>query len=129
MSKLVKQSRHNEQRLNEWQLLLLRFAITHDPIDQAAAPAAARPLDEAVPRHTQAFSYFARTTGRVCAAITSARSEDTRLTLRRFLACIDDERLKAAFVAYLDLKEEPSRAPRRAAWRDRSDLWRGLSRR
>lgn len=131
MGERPNQVRRDEQRLKEWQFLLLRFAVTREPIDQAAAASAAQPLDAAICRHEPSFSYFARTTSEVCAAIANSHDENAALTLRRFLSRIDDDRLRAAFAACLDLTDgAAARAAKpRAAWRDRQDLWRGLPKR
>jgi hypothetical protein len=123
-------SARDEQRIGEWQFLLLRFAITRDPIDQAAAETAAQPLDAAAPQRTPSFTYFARTTRDICNAIADPRDEHTELILQRFAARIEDGRLRAAFCACLELQDDAGRrARRRAAWRDRQDLWRGLPKR
>jgi hypothetical protein len=129
MSERPQRLARDERRIVEWLFLLLRFAITRDPIDRAAALAAAMPLDEAATPHVRTFAYFARTTGQICAAIIGVRDEHACSMLQNFLERIDDERLRAAFSACLDLQVAPSRVPQRATWRDRHDLWRGLSKR
>lgn len=120
----------DEQRVREWQLALLRFAITRDAIDRAAAETAAQPLDSAALQHAPSFTYFARVTRTVCKAIDDPRDEDAETILRRFVAQIGDRRLRAALCACLELHDLPARRPRpRAAWRERQDLWRGLPKR
>ena len=58
-------------RIREWLLLLLRFAITCDPKDQAAAFAMADEIDAlGLEWRPSAPSFFRRTSGEVCAAIT-----------------------------------------------------------
>jgi hypothetical protein len=123
-------SARDNQRIREWQFLLLRFAITRDAIDRAAAASVAQPLDAAPIQAAPSFSYFMRTTSEICNAIARTRDADTRSTLQRFVARIDDERLRAAFVACLELEDRSVPPPRsRAAWRERHDIWRGLPKR
>jgi hypothetical protein len=124
-------SARDEMRIKEWQLLLLRFAITRDPIDQAVAETAARPLDDPALPQAPTFTYFVRTTRDVCKDVSESRNEQAPSSLlKRFIIQIDDEHLRAAFSAALKPPCFPARRPRhRAAWRDRQDLWRGLLKR
>src|SRR5262249_59558238 len=65
-------------RIREWLLLLLRFAITRDGKDQAAALAMADEIDALGQRwRPSAPSFFRRTSGEVCEAIV-ARVDPTR---------------------------------------------------
>ncbi len=130
MGERRQQFSRDAQRIREWQFLLLRFAITGDAIDQAAAASVAQPLDAAVMQRAPSFTYFARTTSEICNAIAGPRDAHTRSILQRFAARIDDERLRAAFVACLELEDRPALPARsRATWRDRHDIWRGLPKR
>jgi hypothetical protein len=123
-------SARDERRLEEWQFLLLRFAITRDSIDRAAAESAARTLDATALEHAASFSYFQRTTRDVCSVMTDPGAQRSKLMLQTFVSRIDDKRLKAAFSACLELTDIPVRSARpRADWRDRQDLWRGLPKR
>jgi hypothetical protein len=111
-------------RIREWLLLLLRFAITHDPKDEAAAIALADEMD-ALGLHWRpsAPSFFRRTSDELCRAIT-ARDDPGRATiLKRHLARIEDARLRRAFQAAVDLAE-PS--PSGSARLKPRDLWTGL---
>ena len=57
-------------RIREWLLLLLRFAITWDPKDEAAVFAMADEIDALGLRwRPSAPSFFRRTSGEVCEAI------------------------------------------------------------
>jgi hypothetical protein len=59
-------------RIREWLLLLLRFAITCDPKDQAAVFAMADEIDALGQQwRPSAPSFFRRTSGEVCKAITA----------------------------------------------------------
>jgi hypothetical protein len=129
MSERPQWSARDEQRVREWLFLLLRFAITRDAIDGAAAETAAQPLDAAF-QGTPSFSYFTRTTCDICKAIAEPRNEHNALILQKFVTRIEDRRFRDAFCACLELPDDSAPRPRpRAAWRDRQDLWRGLPKR
>src|SRR5262245_44722856 len=126
----VQHCRRSEQRLEEWLFQLLRFAISREAIDKAAALAAAQVLDAAWPGRPSSFTYFSRASGEFCAAIVRARDPQTQLILQRFVARIENRQLKAAFTGCLDLEPPPApRASSRAPWRTSQDLWRGLPKR
>ena len=131
MGEQRKQAEGHEQRIRDWQLLLLRFAITREGGDRAAAAASAAELDAAILSRRRSFTFFARTTEEFCEAIVGVRDQHTTSILCNCTARIEDARLRAAFRACLDLQEASASRPRpqRAAWRDRQDLWRGLPKR
>jgi hypothetical protein len=85
-------------RIREWLLLLLRFGITRDVKDQAAALAMADEIDALGHQwRPSAPSFFRRTSGEVCEAIV-ARDDPTRAAiLKKHIARIDDPRLRRAF--------------------------------
>jgi len=94
-------------RIREWLLLLLRFAITRDGKDQAAALAMADEIDALGQRwRPSAPSFFRRTSGEVCEAII-ARDDPTRAAiLKKHIARIEDLRLRRAFQAAVELDRE-----------------------
>lgn len=119
-----------ERQVRDWLFLLLRFAVTRDPNDRAAVMASAVALDSPGSARPSSFGFFVRTSTQVCDAILQNRDDTARQLLRKHAACIDDPRLRAAFLASLGLDETPQRQkPRRAMWRERDDLWRGLPKR
>ena len=111
-------------RIREWLLLVLRFAITCDPKDQAAVFAMADEIDALGQQwRPSAPSFFRRTSDDVCKAIT-ARDDPKRVSiLKRHIARIDDPRLRRAFQAVIGLERE-SQPP--AGANSRQDLWAGV---
>jgi hypothetical protein len=95
-------------RIREWLLLLLRFAITCDPKDQAAAFAVADELDALGHQwRPSAPSFFRRTSSEVCKMII-ALDDPRRITiLKKHIARIDDPRLRRAFQVRSVLSENP----------------------
>jgi hypothetical protein len=112
-------------RIREWLLLLLRFAITRNAKDQAAALATADEIDALGHRwRPSAPSFFRRTSDEVGKAIV-ARDDPRRVAiLKKHIARIDDLRLRRAFQAAVELERESQPA---AAGNGRpKDLWAGL---
>jgi|SRR5215475_1429604 hypothetical protein len=75
-------------RIREWLLLLLRFAITCDPKDQAAAFAMADEIDAFGHQwRPSAPSFFRRTSDEVCAAITALDDPKRATILKKHIPC------------------------------------------
>jgi hypothetical protein len=111
-------------RIREWLLLLLRFAITCDPNDKAAALALADEVDGLGQQwHQSAPRFFRRTTEEVCNAIIAPHNSRRTSVLKRHIARIDDPRLRRAFHAAVDIEQ---RLPLASAEAKRQNLWRGL---
>jgi hypothetical protein len=93
-------------RIREWLLLLLRFAITWDPTDEAAAFAMADEMD-ALGLHWRpsAPSFFRRTSREVCSAITAIDHPQRATVLKNHIARIDHPRLRKAFQAAVELEQ------------------------
>jgi hypothetical protein len=119
-----------ERKLQEWQLLLLRLAITRDPLDRVAVLAIADELDclGELSWRPAAPSFFRRQSEQVCDAIVANRNAAHSTVLRTHIARIDDPRLRRAFRAALGLT---TRSQQEAKGRRRKllDLWAGLPRR
>src|ERR1700730_1980076 len=86
-----------DRKGREWLLLLLRFAVTREPSDRAAALAVADELDSLGMRRTQTVpSFFVRTSNEVCEAILAAGGRHDvddghdGAVLRRHVARFDD---------------------------------------
>jgi hypothetical protein len=115
------------RQVHDWLFLLLRFAITRDPDDLAAALRTAGEIDSLGASHgSSTLSFFRRTTGEVCAAITTSENgPEPHAILVKHLARIEDPRLKRAFRAALGFDQSSPQPPARA---NRQDLWSGLPR-
>ena len=107
-----------------WQLAVLRFAVTLDDDDRMHALGVAGEVDRLGGAADDAFHFFRRTTAELCAAI-SGQSADQEAVIRRFLAQIDNVRLKRAVEAAIARDRMP---PKLVASRVKpgADLWRGL---
>jgi hypothetical protein len=111
-------------RIREWLLLVLRFAITCDAKDQAAAFAMADEIDALGHQsRPSAPTFFRRTSGEVCEAI-NALEDPRRITiLKKHIARIDDPRLRRAFQAAVDLERGSWPA---ATEQKRQHFWAGM---
>jgi len=111
-------------RIREGLLLLLRFAITRDPKDEAAAFAIADEIDALGHQwRPSAPSFFRRTSGEVCEMIIALDDPRRATILKRHIARIDDPRLRQAFEAAVDPEQGCPTAPYKEK---RRDLWAGL---
>uniref|UniRef100_A0ABS3MGX4 Uncharacterized protein n=2 Tax=Bradyrhizobium quebecense TaxID=2748629 RepID=A0ABS3MGX4_9BRAD len=110
--------------LRAWQLAVLRFAVTLDYDDRMQALNVAGEVDRLGGAADDAFHFFRRTTADLCAAI-SGQGADQDAVIRRFLAQIDNVRLKRAVEAAIARDRTP---PKLVASRIKpgNDLWRGL---
>jgi hypothetical protein len=113
-------------RIREWLLLLLRFAITRDPKDEAAAFAMADEIDALGLRwRPSAPSFFRRTSAEVCRAIAAPDDPKRAAVLKSHIARIDEPRLRNAFQAAVELRRK---SPPASAEAKRRKLWTGLRR-
>ena len=115
--------------IRAWQLALLRFAITLDNADRLALLATAAELDTpgSRPSTRPAFKFFYTTSTELCHAIISPLHSTSNAVLQRYLARIDDERLRRAFAAALTIDMPRAKLPIRSS-KSNGDLWRGLGR-
>jgi uncharacterized protein (DUF736 family) len=113
--------------LRPWQLAMLRFAVTLDNADRLAVLMIAREIDRIDPRcgSNPDFRFFRRTSAELCAAIMRP-SEEASAVLDRYLARIDDPRLRRIFAAAFDV-DPPAVAPVHKPFRHDNGLWKGLS--
>ncbi|WP_066508761.1 hypothetical protein [Bradyrhizobium macuxiense] len=111
--------------LRAWQLAVLRFAVTLDDDDRMHAHALAGEVDRFGGPTDGSFRFFRRTTAELCRAI-CGHHEQAEAVLWRFLAQIDNPRLRRAFEAAIAKDRTP---PRLVANRTRpnEDLWKGLA--
>lgn len=113
------------QKVREWLLAILRFAVTLDQADLAAVQAIAIEMDR-LGSHPDAttFAFFTRSSVEFCHAIAKMDDPNSIAVLRRQLARIDDRRLRQALEAALDCGQ---RTARRTSKRDGGGLWKGLT--
>ena len=94
------------RKLREWLLLLLRFAVTREAADEAAAKGMADELDAVGLRASSAVpGFFLRTTAELCAAIVAADGPARSAVLKQHLGRIDDRRLRRAFAAAVGIDQ------------------------
>ena len=110
--------------LRDWLLLLLRFAITRLPADEATVLARADELDRVGQCHSCFVpTFFHRTTVDVCEAIRVDGMPGRDGILKRLFARIDNPHLKRAFEAAVGLDHKPRGGASRLR---RQTLWSGL---
>lgn len=120
---LTMQDRHAEQ-IEDWLLAVLRFAVTRNPIDRSSVMSMARAMDCAgQPAQYVAFAFFSRASAELCAAIVNENDPSRTGILRRYIARMDNPRLRRAFEAAVGAQvvttaDKPN---------PRADLWRGLA--
>jgi hypothetical protein len=113
--------------LRAWQLAVLRFAVTLDNADRLAVLMIAREIDRIDPRcgSNPDFRFFRRTSAELCAAIMRP-TEQASTVLGRYLAGIDDPRLRRIFAAAFDV-DPLAVAPVHKPFKRDNGLWKGLS--
>jgi hypothetical protein len=117
------------RKIQEWLLLLLRFAVTRASSDRSAVLAMADELDALGPRwNAAAPSFFLRTSDEVCNAILETHDWTNSAILQKHAARIDDPRLRRAFCAAVGLQKtsKPRQPSTRAKRREPRALWKGL---
>jgi hypothetical protein len=125
MSDLIAREARRTQKLNDWLLAILRFAVTLEQIDRATVLAIAKDMDRAGSSvGSIAFAFFARTSTELCNAIADRNDPRRVATLSRHLRRIDDYRLRRALEAATKF-EQAATTSSKAKKRDRGDLWRG----
>jgi hypothetical protein len=120
----------SEPMVQEWLLLLLRFAITRQPSDRSTVRVMAMQLDSLGRQGPpSAFRFFRSTSEEICRAILAYGDDQGERVLRRHLARIDDPRLRRTFQAAVGLPTIPKQVQRSVTSRERRgwDLWKGLA--
>jgi hypothetical protein len=121
MPSAIEQSR----RIREWLLGILRFAVTLEQCDRSAVMRLAAQMDRLGAGTTEAgFSYFARTSTKLCDCIAAKHDLDKLTELRVYIEKIDDRRLRRAFEGALFAKSDKSLRSKQS---DREYLWKGLA--
>jgi hypothetical protein len=114
------------ERIENWLLAILRFAITQDETDRIAMMAAAANMDRPGKHSTQSdFSFFVRTSKEISDLIAGNNSSAKIAALRQCVRETGNERLWRALEAVLEIARPATEPPkRRHQYAD--DLWRGL---
>ncbi|MCK9908556.1 hypothetical protein MXD81_05420 [Microbacteriaceae bacterium K1510] len=126
MSDLATPEQRQRERITDWLLAVLRFAVTRNEADRASLLATANELDRPqLTAEVGSFAFFRTTTIELCATIAGKHDEQRVKILRRHFNHIGNLRLRAALEAATGLKEAdqvPAASPRH----DRAYLWKGL---
>jgi hypothetical protein len=113
------------RRIREWLLGFLRFAVTLEQRDRAAVMCLAAEMERFGASTTQSgFSYFTRTSTKLCDCITAKHDLDKLAELCLHIEKIDDRRLRRALEGALFAKRNKSGRSRQP---DRESLWKGLA--
>lgn len=109
-----------------WHMAILRFALTLENSDRLNVLSTAAEMDR-LDRQSGSepnFSFFRRTSSRLCAAILE-RNETAGTVLRQYLARIEDAHLKRVLATALGIdRSEP--APAGGVHKSNPSLWKGL---
>jgi hypothetical protein len=126
MSPWVPGDEWHARTLRAWQLAILRFAVTLDDADRLAILAIAHQIDGLAPKRDGRpdFNFFRRTSAELCAAILRP-GELTATLLRQYLVRIDDDRLRRAFAAAVEVSQPKVSSVNKPIKRD-DELWKGL---
>ena len=90
--------------IRDWQLSLLRFAVTLDMTDRQAILRKAEEMDRLSYRPAKSrFGFFLRTSVELCHAIGEPEHPDRSAVLERYFKMMDEGRLKRAMAAAIDL--------------------------
>ena len=119
-----------DRKIQEWLLLLLRFAVTRETVDRSATLSMADELDSLGMRWRPGGPrFFAKTSHEVCEAILAGGNRHTAI-LRKHAARIEHPRLRRTFEAAVGLTSERSPNLRANSRKPLNpDLWRGLTKR
>ena len=112
------------RRIREWLLGILRFAVTLEQCDRAAVMCLAAEMDRLGASTTQSgFSYFTRTSTKLCDCIAAKHDFDKLTELWLQIEKINDRRLRRALEGALF---EKCNKRARSKQLDREYLWKGL---
>ena len=92
-------------KIRDWLLAIVRFAITLEQADRQTVLDIALEMDGLgfLPGRSS-FSYFLRTSTEVCRAIADRDDPDRTAILRRHVGAIDDRRLRQVTASAIDLE-------------------------
>jgi len=114
-------------RIRDWLLAILRFAVTLEPADRAAILAIAQQMDRLGSGGAQSsFAFFVRASTEICDGIVVPKSADKITALHGHLEKIEDDRLRRALEAILEI-QRPAIKPGKSRKPHHQDLWKGLA--
>jgi hypothetical protein len=132
MSDAAAQQEWRNKWVRHWLLAILRFAVTLEQADRAAALAVAEEMDRVGWRSEDqpTFKFFGRTSTELCSAIADKENPKTVAVLRLHLKRIDDHRLRRALEAAIELGDYSAvtRTVSKSKKHECRDLWNGLRR-
>jgi len=115
-----------ENAVQAWQLAILRYAVTLDSGDRSNVMMLATQIDRLGRAAIEPeFSFFRRTSTELCDAIAQPDEPSSEI-FRRFLARIEDARLRRAFAAAIQ-SDRAAIIPAGRLRKTSANLWRGLS--
>lgn len=115
------------RKVEEWLFAVLRFAITREEADRDAILTMAAAMDRlGAGTGGSDFTFFVRTSKELSALIAGPRSPENKATLRPLLGKIQNDRLRHALEAALEIERFSHRTARMRG-RHNEDLFRGLS--
>jgi hypothetical protein len=113
------------RRIREWLLGILRFAVTLEQRDRTAVMCLAAEMDRLGASTAQSgFSYFTRTSTKLCDCVVAKHDLDKLSELYFHIEKIDDGRLRRALEGALFEKRHKQARSRQL---DREYLWKGLA--
>lgn len=100
----------HQKLLRAWQLAIIRFAVTLDSADRLNVLALGKEIDRfGRTRECEAtLHYFRRSSAMICAAILEER-KDAESILLRYLAEVEDPRMRRTSAAAVGLRLRPKR--------------------
>lgn len=115
------------EKVDDWLLAILRFAITLERDDRAAVMIKAQELDwPRCGRPRKTFVFFTRTSVELCDLIADKTDPKRGVVIRRQLARIENPRLRCALEVASDLGAGVySVVSQKTRWQ--GDLWKGLT--
>lgn len=124
------QAEYRTNKLRDWLLALLRYAVTLHDADKSAVLAIAEEIDKLGSRaeDRSAFKFFRSTSTELCSAILDKQNPKTSAVLRLHLNRIDDSRLRRAFEAAIEFGDASQgiKSAGKIRKRGSQDLWKGL---
>jgi hypothetical protein len=112
--------------IRAWHLAILRFAVTLDNADRLGVFGIAAEIDRLGGScdERRQFGFFRKTSTELCASMLR-QDQTANATLRRYLAGINDSRLKRVLAAAIAMEQPDTSAVKRRPKPD-NNLWRGL---